>query len=109
MNTHGTSAVQSTIEELRPPAPADFDARRAYGKEARQHTPRSSHAWWVPAPDRADPVSLIEEQATSRVQELVPIRHARMMVSPFTFYRGAALLMAADLANTPVSGITTQI
>ena len=56
-----------------------------------------------------DPVALIEEQATTRVPELVPIRHARMMVSPFTFYRGAALLMAADLANTPVSGITTQI
>ena len=59
--------------------------------------------------DRADPVALIEEQATTRVPELVPIRHARMMVSPFTFYRGAALLMAADLAGTPVSGITTQI
>ena len=56
-----------------------------------------------------DPVSLLEQQATTRVPELVPIRHARMLVSPFTFYRGAALLMAADLASTPVSGITTQI
>ncbi len=54
--------------------------------------------------DRADPVALLEEQATTRVQELVPIRHARMMVSPFTFYRGAALLMAADLAGTPGVG-----
>ena len=83
--------------------------RREYGKEARRRTPRSVHAGWTPPADRADPVALLEEQATTRVQELVPIRHARMMVSPFTFYRGAALLMAADLAGTPVSGITTQI
>ncbi len=97
------------VEELAPPPPTDFERRAAYGKEARRRTRRSSHARWVPAPDRADPVALLEEQATTRVQELVPIRHARMMVSPFTFYRGAALLMAADLAKTPVSGIDTQI
>ncbi|RZS63501.1 uncharacterized protein (DUF2252 family) [Agromyces ramosus] len=108
MSSQGTPAVRSTNEELAPP-PTDFDARRAYGKEARRRTPRSDHEGWAPSADRADPVALLEEQATTRVQELVPIRHARMMVSPFTFYRGAALLMAADLAGTPTSGITTQI
>ncbi|HVL62877.1 MAG TPA: DUF2252 family protein, partial [Microbacterium sp.] len=91
------------------PAPTDFEGRAERGRAARRRTPRSSHAGWSPPPDRVDPVSLLEEQATTRVPELVPIRHARMLVSPFTFYRGAALLMAADLAGTPVSGITTQI
>ena len=90
-------------------AGTDFAARAEVGREARRRTPRSAHEGWAPPPDRLDPVTLIEEQATTRVPELVPIRHARMMVSPFTFYRGAALLMAADLAGTPVSGITTQI
>lgn len=91
------------------PATTDFEARAEYGRAARRRTPRASHAGWSPPPDRFDPVSLLEEQATTRVPELVPIRHARMLVSSFTFYRGAALLMAADLAGTPVSGITTQI
>ena len=109
MSTQPTSAVPSTNEALPLPAATDFDARRAFGKEARRRTPRSAHEGWSPPADRFDPVSLLEEQATTRVPELVPIRHARMMVSPFTFYRGAALLMAADLAGTPVSGITTQI
>jgi uncharacterized protein (DUF2252 family) len=92
-----------------PPAPSDFEARRAYGRAARARTPRSSHASWSPPDDRTDPVSLLEEQATTRVADLVPIRHGRMMVSPFTFYRGAALLMAADLARTPRSGLTVQL
>ncbi|WP_082590388.1 DUF2252 domain-containing protein [Agromyces sp. Soil535] len=91
------------------PPSTDFAARAEYGREARRRTPRSAHEGWTPPPDRFDPIALLEEQATTRVPELVPIRHARMMVSPFTFYRGAALLMAADLAGTPVSGITTQI
>src|SRR5690349_22552347 len=97
------------VEDLAPPAPTDFAARAEYGKEARRRSPRSSHAGWSPAPHRGDPIALLEEQATTRVPELVPIRHARMLVSPFTFYRGAALLMASDLARTPVSGIMTQI
>jgi uncharacterized protein (DUF2252 family) len=109
MSTQATAGVDASSAELPPPQPTDFDARREYGKEARRRSPRSAHAGWTPPADRLDPVALIEEQATTRVPELVPIRHARMMVSPFTFYRGAALLMAADLANTPVSGITTQI
>lgn len=91
------------------PSPKDFAGRAEWGRAARRRVPRSSHAAWDPPPDRTDPVTLLEEQATTRVPELVPIRYARMMVSPFTFYRGAALLMASDLATMPHSGITTQI
>src|SRR6266704_381948 len=85
------------------------DERRARGKEARDRTPASSHAGWAPAADRADPVALLESQARTRVPELVPIRYGRMLVSPFTFYRGAALIMAADLAATPNSGLRVQL
>ena len=85
------------------------DERNARGLAARQEAPRSSHGRWEPAPDRPDPVALLEEQAASRVPDLVPIRHGRMLASPFTFYRGAALIMAADLAATPVSGVTVQL
>jgi uncharacterized protein (DUF2252 family) len=85
------------------------DQRVARGKSARAKAPRSSHGKWEPAPDRPDPVALLEEQAGSRVPMLVPVRYGRMLVSPFTFYRGAALIMAADLAATPVSGVTVQL
>jgi uncharacterized protein (DUF2252 family) len=85
------------------------DERLARGRAARQQAPRSSHGRWEPAPDRPDPIALLEEQAESRVPELVPIRYGRMLVSPFTFYRGAALIMAADLAGTPTSGVTVQL
>ena len=70
--------------------------------------PRSSHAVFEPPSRRADPIKLLERQATTRVPELVPIRYGRMLVSPFTFYRGAALIMASDLAATPHSGLTVQ-
>ena len=70
--------------------------------------PRSSHAAFEPPPRRADPIKLLERQAKTRVPELVPIRYGRMLVSPFTFYRGAALIMASDLAATPRSGLTVQ-
>jgi uncharacterized protein (DUF2252 family) len=83
--------------------------RVARGKAARNEVPRSSHGRWEPAVNRLDPVELLEEQARSRVPELVPIRYGRMLVSPFTFYRGAALIMAADLAATPRSGLTVQV
>ncbi len=83
--------------------------RAARGKAVRSETPRSSHGRWEPSTNRPDPIALLEEQAATRVPELVPIRYGRMMVSPFTFYRGAALIMAADLAATPRSGLTTQI
>ena len=83
--------------------------RAARGKAARAEVPRSSHAEFAPSAARPDPVALLEGQAATRVAELVPIRYGRMLVSPFTFYRGAALIMAADLAVTPRSGLTTQL
>ena len=85
------------------------DERVARGKAARRQAPRSAHGTWEPAADRLDPIALLEEQAESRVSELVPIRYGRMLVSPFTFYRGAALVMAADLAATPRSGVNVQL
>ncbi len=85
------------------------EERSARGRAARVETPRSSHGRWEPAADRPDPVALLEGQAADRLPELVPIRHGRMAASPFAFYRGAALLMAADLATTPRSGITVQL
>src|SRR5207237_8228287 len=82
--------------------------RAARGKEARARVPRDAHAAFDRPSDRQDPIALLEEQAQSRVPELVPIRWGRMMVSPFTYYRGAALPMASDLAATPVSGLAVQ-
>jgi uncharacterized protein (DUF2252 family) len=84
------------------------DESAALGRKARAAVPRSSHAGLPTDADRADPVTLLESQAKTRVPELVPIRYGRMMSSPFAFFRGAALGMAADLAGTPVSGITVQ-
>ena len=86
-----------------------MEERVARGKAARAEVPRSSHGVWEPSPDRVSPVELLEGQATTRVQELVPIRYGRMLVSPFTFYRGAALVMAADLAGTARTGLQTQL
>jgi uncharacterized protein (DUF2252 family) len=83
--------------------------RAAAGKAARERAPRSSHGDWGPAADRPDPVELLESQAASRVGQLVPLRYGRMLVSPFTFYRGAAAVMAADLAGTPRSGFAVQL
>lgn len=80
----------------------------AAGRAIRQEVPRSIAGDWGPASDRPDPVALILEQSANRVPDLVPIRHGRMLVSPFTFYRGGALVMAADLARTPSSGIYVQ-
>src|SRR5450631_1347439 len=82
--------------------------RVARGKAARAEVPRSSHGEFRPSPTRTDPVELLEGQAKARVPDLVPIRYGRMMVSPFTFYRGAARIMAHDLEATPRSGLTVQ-
>jgi uncharacterized protein (DUF2252 family) len=82
--------------------------RVARGKAARAEVPRSSHAVFEPPPTRAHPVELLERQAGARVPELVPIRYGRMLFSPFTFYRGAAMIMAHDLAATPRSGLIVQ-
>ena len=84
------------------------DARHAGGKAARHEAPLASHSEFQPLSGR-DPVGLLLGQATSRVPELVPVRHGRMLVSPFTYYRGAALPMAADLAGTPTSGLRVQL
>ncbi len=82
--------------------------RAEVGKQARKASPRSEHARFEPAADRPDPITLLEQQAQTRVPELVPIRYGRMLVSPFTFYRGAAKIMARDLAGTPRSGLKVQ-
>src|SRR5215475_10770576 len=86
-----------------------IDERKVSGEEARARTPLSSHSKWRPATDRPDPVALLEAQNLTREPDLVPVRHGRMMVSPFTFYRGAAKIMAADLAETPVAGLEAQL
>jgi uncharacterized protein (DUF2252 family) len=83
--------------------------RAARGKAARADVPRSIHAAWEPSSLRPDPVDLLEQQGETRVPELVPIRYGRMLVSPFTFYRGAAYIMAADLAGVPRTGLHTQL
>jgi len=85
------------------------DERAKIGKDARTLAPRSSQGEFSPGADRPDPVALLERQATTRVPELVPIRYGRMLVSPFTFFRGAALVMASDLATMPRSGLKAQI
>ncbi len=82
--------------------------RFAAGKALRRQVPRASHAEYSAAPDRPDPLDLIEAQSRARLPALVPIRHARMLASPFSFMRGAAAIMARDLAATPTTGIAVQ-
>ncbi|GAA1647858.1 DUF2252 domain-containing protein [Kribbella alba] len=95
--------MSTTVEHL------TLEERRAGGLEARTRAMPDSHAGWKPAADRPDPVALIEEQNLRRDADLVPVRHGRMMASPFTFYRGAAKIMAADLAETPTAGLQVQL
>jgi uncharacterized protein (DUF2252 family) len=99
----------ATTQSAGPVAHLSLDERQARGSQAADHTPPSSHFGWQPAEDRPDPVALLEEQDQTREPDLVPVRHGRMMVSPFTFYRGAARIMAADLKDTPVAGLDTQL
>ena len=82
--------------------------RAARGRAVRPRAPRRTHAAWAASPGRPDPVDVLEQQAATRVPELVPIRYGRMLLSPFTFYRGAAAVMAADLAGTPQTGLVVQ-
>jgi uncharacterized protein (DUF2252 family) len=89
-------------------AVASPDERASAGKAARKKTSRAVHGEWQPAADRCDPIDVLEDQDKSRVPELVPIRYGRMLASPFTFFRGAAAIMAMDLANTPDSGLRVQ-
>jgi hypothetical protein len=80
----------------------------AKGRGQRRLVSRSSHARWAPPPDRPDPVAVLEEQAQTRVPDLMPIRYGRMAASPFAYFRGAAAPMAWDLAHTPTTGIRVQ-
>src|SRR5687768_1800127 len=86
-----------------------LEERAQHGREAREHTPLDSHTGWRPAADRADAVTLLDKQNRTRDPDLVPVRHGRMMASPFTFYRGAARVMAADLTGTPTAGLDAQL
>src|SRR5215471_3872619 len=95
-----------TVRKIAHPS---IDERKAKGLEARERAPLSSHTKWKSAPDRPGPVELLVAQETTREPDLIPVRHGRMMVSPFTFYRGAATIMAADLAPTPVAGLDAQL
>jgi uncharacterized protein (DUF2252 family) len=94
---------------IRKIAHASVDDREARGLTARDRAGLSSHAGWRPAADRPDPVALLAQQDASRERDLVPVRHGRMAVSPFTFYRGAARVMAEDLKDTPVAGLEAQL
>jgi uncharacterized protein (DUF2252 family) len=111
---HGATARRragSTAGQRTPGAPMphlSVAERVARGKAARSEVPRSSHATFELLATRADPVDLLESQARTRVPELVPIRYGRMLLSPFTFYRGGAMIMAYDLAAPPRSGLTVQ-
>lgn len=97
-----------TVSKPVVPHPSVLDRQRR-GRVARAEVPRAQLAAWEPAADRADPVRLLTSQDSSRVQELVPVRHARMAVSALAFYRGAALVMAADLAALPRTGLEVQL
>ena len=103
MGDHLDTAERSAVSHL------TAEQRVKLGKEARSRAPRSSHAELDISVNRPDPVALLERQASTRVPELVPIRYGRMLVSPFTFFRGAALVMASDLAPTPRSGLKAQV
>ncbi|MFD3655243.1 DUF2252 domain-containing protein [Streptomyces sp. NPDC058620] len=101
--------TENATTAMRAAPHATPEQRAALGKEARRRSPRSSHAVYEQSPDRPDPLAILEAQSAARVPELVPIRYGRMAESPFRFYRGAAAIMAYDLANTPRSGLTAQL
>jgi uncharacterized protein (DUF2252 family) len=90
-------------------AAASYQQRRERGRAARRVVPRGGQAEWAPAPDRPDPIDLLVAQARDRIPDLMPIRYSRMMASPFAFMRGAAIVMANDLASTPRTGIQAQL
>ena len=107
MHARAGSATAATRAQGGPPP--DSCGAGGKGQGGASGAPRSAHGEWEPAADRRDPVELLEEQAASRVPELVPIRYGRMLVSPFTFFRGAAYPMAADLAGAPRTGLEVQL
>src|SRR5215472_12842170 len=98
----------SNIPLLTEPGRRTLAGRRAAGRSLRERVPRSSHAEWSPAADRPDPISLLQEQDRFRLAQFVPLRYGRMITSPFAFLRGSAVVMAGDLATTPVTGLPVQ-
>jgi uncharacterized protein (DUF2252 family) len=101
-----------TVANIQPEArssPIKPAERRAHGKRLRDAAPRDAHAAWQGHVERADPIGILRAADATRQKELVPLRYGRMLQSPFTFYRGSAAVMAADLAQTPVSGIHVQV
>lgn len=107
--TAAGSSRPGTLVAKRPPGRLGVAARQVRGREARTETPRGRLAVWEPGPDRSDPIELLRGQDASRVQALIPVRHARMAASAFTFYRGSALVMASDLAGQPRTSLTVQL
>src|SRR5690348_951075 len=107
--TPKATTPKATAPRIRRISHPSLDERLNQGRTARDRTPPSSHVGWSPATDRPDPVALLEQQDRTREPDLVPVRHGRMMVSPFTFYRGAAKIMAVDLKDTPVAGLRAQL
>src|SRR5437764_239325 len=103
------AAPKAAAPRIRRISRLSLDERLERGRIARDRTPPSRHAGWRPAADRPDPVGLLEQQDRTREADLVPVRHGRMMVSPFTFYRGAAKIMAADLKDTPAADLRAQL
>ena len=92
-----------------PAAASSYQQRRERGRVARRVVPRIMHGEWASAPDRPDPVDLLEAHAKNRLPDLLPIRYARMIASPFAFIRGSAIVMAHDLVSTPKTGIQAQL
>jgi uncharacterized protein (DUF2252 family) len=90
-------------------AQLSVDERRSRGNEAAVQVPRQAHEGWEPAAGRPSPVGVLADQEDDRLSDLVPVRHGRMLISPFTFYRGAAAVMAQDLRGTPVAGLAVQL
>src|SRR6201990_1712609 len=107
--TPKAAAPKAAAPRIRRISHPSLDERLVQGRTARDRTSPSSHAGWSPATGRPDPVALLEQQNRTREPDLVPVRHGRMMVSPFTFYRGPAKIRAVALKNTPAPGLRTQL
>ena len=109
MAVRSATTQQGAVPRIRRIKHLSLDERLNQGRTARDGTPPSCHVGWSPAVDRPNPVELLEQQDRTREPDLVPVRHGRMMVSPFTFYRGAAKIMAVDLKDTPAAGLRVQL
>jgi uncharacterized protein (DUF2252 family) len=106
--TKGSPSLKITARRKTHPSPMTTADRRADGKTLRDAVPRDVHATWRAHKGRADPIAILHAADATRLPELVPLRYGRMLQSPFTFYRGSAAVMAADLAHTPATGIQVQ-